>query len=279
MNKTIKIKGFEINNYKPFILIAGPCAMESEFLVMKTAEKIKEITYKLGIPYIFKSSFDKANRTSIDSFRGPGLDKGLKILEKVKRYFEIPVTTDIHLPEQAKPVAEIADLLQIPAFLCRQTDLIVAAAKTGKPVNIKKGQFLAPWDMKNVVDKLVKSGNTDVILTERGTFFGYNNLVVDMTSLVEMKKIGFPVIFDATHSVQKPGAKGKETGGNREYVEYLSKAAITIGISGIFLEVHPDPDNALSDGPNMIKLENLEKLLLQIKNIDMLIKNNDKNEM
>jgi 2-dehydro-3-deoxyphosphooctonate aldolase (KDO 8-P synthase) len=268
----VNIGNVRMGNNNPFVLIAGPCSMESEEIVMHTAENIKRITDKLNIPYIFKSSFDKANRTSMDSFRGPGLEKGLKLLNKVKEELGIPVTTDIHLPEQAETVGSVADLLQIPAFLCRQTDLIIAAAKTKKPVNVKKGQFLAPWDMKNVVNKMVESNNYNIMLTERGTSFGYNNLVVDMTGLIEMREIGYPIIFDATHSVQKPGGKGNFTGGNRRYAEYLSKAAIAVGIDGLFLEVHPNPDNALSDGLNMIKLSNLENFLKRIKLLDELIK-------
>ena len=247
-----------------FKLIAGPCVIESEENVMLVAKKIKEITDKLDIPFVFKSSFDKANRTSINSFRGPGLEEGLRILNKVKTELNLNVTTDIHEPYQAEEVAKVVDIIQIPAFLCRQTDLLVAAAKTGKTVNVKKAQFLAPWDMKNVVGKLEESGNTDIMLCERGTSFGYNNLVVDMTGLVEMKKFGYPVVFDATHSVQKPGGKGNCTGGNREYVEYLAKAAIAVGADAIFMEVHPDPDNALSDGPNMVKLDDMEELLTKL---------------
>lgn len=269
----IKIKEIEIGNDKPFVLIAGPCAIENENIVFETAEKIKEITTRLEIPYIFKSSFDKANRTSINSYRGPGIDKGLEVLSMVKEKYDLPITTDIHLPLQAKKVSEVVDLLQIPAFLCRQTDLIIAAAETGKPINIKKAQFLAPWDMKNVINKSVESGNDKVMVTERGTSFGYNNLVVDMTSLIEMKKFEHPVIFDATHSVQKPGGKGNATGGNREYVEYLAKAALSIGVAAIFMEVHPNPDKALSDGPNMVKLSDLERILKNLKEIDKLIKN------
>lgn len=250
-----------------FKLIAGPCVIESEENVMLVAKKIKEITDKLDIPFVFKSSFDKANRTSINSFRGPGLEEGLRILNKVKTELNLKVTTDIHEPYQAEEVAKVVDIIQIPAFLCRQTDLLVAAAKTGKTVNVKKAQFLAPWDMKNVVGKLEESGNTDIMLCERGTSFGYNNLVVDMTGLVEMKKFGYPVVFDATHSVQKPGGKGNCTGGNREYVEYLAKAAIAVGADAIFMEVHPDPDNALSDGPNMVKLDELEEILVKLKKV------------
>lgn len=256
-----------------FKLIAGPCVIESEENIMLVAKKIKEITDKLDIPFVFKSSFDKANRTSINSFRGPGLEEGLRILNKVKRELNLKVTTDIHEPYQAKEVAKVVDIIQIPAFLCRQTDLLVAAAKTGKTVNVKKAQFLAPWDMKNVVGKLEESGNRDIMLCERGTSFGYNNLVVDMTGLVEMKKFGYPVVFDATHSVQKPGGKGNCTGGNREYVEYLAKAAIAVGADAIFMEVHPDPDNALSDGPNMVKLDELEEILVKLKKVYQAVHN------
>ena len=256
-----------------FKLIAGPCVIESEENVMLVAKKIKEITDKLDIPFVFKSSFDKANRTSINSFRGPGLEEGLRILNKVKTELNLKVTTDIHEPYQAKEVAKVVDIIQIPAFLCRQTDLLVSAAKTGKTVNVKKAQFLAPWDMKNVVGKLEESGNRDIMLCERGTSFGYNNLVVDMTGLVEMKKFGYPVVFDATHSVQKPGGKGNCTGGNREYVEYLAKAAISVGADAIFMEVHPDPDNALSDGPNMVKLDELEEILVKLKKVYQAVHN------
>ena len=256
-----------------FKLIAGPCVIESEENVMLVAKKIKEITDKLDIPFVFKSSFDKANRTSINSFRGPGLEEGLRILNKVKTELNLKVTTDIHEPYQAEEVAKVVDIIQIPAFLCRQTDLLLAAAKTGKTVNVKKAQFLAPWDMKNVVGKLEESGNRDIMLCERGTSFGYNNLVVDMTGLVEMKKFGYPVVFDATHSVQKPGGKGNCTGGNREYVEYLAKAAIAVGADAIFMEVHPDPDNALSDGPNMVKLDELEEILVKLKKVYQAVHN------
>jgi len=256
-----------------FKLIAGPCVIESEENVMLVAKKIKEITDKLDIPFVFKSSFDKANRTSINSFRGPGLEEGLRILNKVKTELNLNVTTDIHEPYQAEEVAKVVDIIQIPAFLCRQTDLLVAAAKTGKTVNVKKAQFLAPWDMKNVVGKIEESGNRDIMLCERGTSFGYNNLVVDMTGLVEMKKFGYPVVFDATHSVQKPGGKGNCTGGNREYVEYLAKAAISVGADAIFMEVHPDPDNALSDGPNMVKLDELEEILVKLKKVYQAVHN------
>lgn len=244
--------------------IAGPCVIESEDLVMRTAEKLKEIAESLHVRLIFKSSFDKANRTSIRSFRGPGLQKGLAILQKVKDAFNLPVTTDIHEPEQAQPVAQVADILQIPAFLCRQTDLLAAAAKAGKTVNVKKAQFLAPWDMKNVVTKLERSGCQDIWLCERGTCFGYNNLVVDMMSIPEMKQFGYPVVFDATHSVQQPGGKGDVTGGRSEYVEVLAKAAMAAGADILFTEVHPDPGQALSDGPNMIRLDDLQPMMERI---------------
>ena len=247
-----------------FILIAGPCVIESEENVMLIAERIKGIAERLDLDYYFKASFDKANRTSIDSFRGPGIEKGLQILKKVKDKFDLKICTDIHEPWQASKVAEVADIIQIPAFLCRQTDLLVAAAKTGKLINVKKAQYLAPWDMRNVVRKLEESGNKNIMLCERGSVFGYNTLVVDMTGIVEMKKLGYPVVMDATHSVQKPGGKGNATGGNREYVEPLAKAAVAAGADALFFEVHPDPDHALSDGPNMVKLDEFEELLKRV---------------
>lgn len=272
MSKIIQVKDIKIGGGNPFVLIAGPCAIESEKLVIETASKLKEITESLDIPFIFKSSYDKANRTSIDSPRGVGLKEGLRILRKVKDELNLPIITDVHLPSQVAEVAEVADIIQIPAFLCRQTDLLEAAALSNRPLNVKKGQFLAPWDMNNIIEKIEKFGNDKILLCERGTTFGYNNLVVDMTGLVEMKKMGNPVIFDVTHSVQKPGGKGKSTGGNREYVEYLCRAGIAINIDGIFLETHPDPDNAFSDGPNMIKLGRMKNLLEEIKYIDSYIK-------
>ena len=250
-----------------FSLIAGPCVIESEEMVLSIAEQMKDITDKLGIPYTFKVSFDKANRTSISGFRGPGIEEGLRILQKVKDTYNLPICTDIHEPWQAEKVAEVCDILQIPAFLCRQTDLLVAAAKTGKCINIKKAQFLAPWDMKNCVEKVRQSGNNNVMLCERGTTFGYNTLVVDMTGLRVMKDMGVPVIFDATHSVQKPGGNGTSTGGNRQYVEYLAKAAVSVGVDGLFMETHPDPDNAKSDGPNMVPLGEMEELLKKLQRV------------
>lgn len=247
-----------------FKLIAGPCVIESEENVMEIAGKIKEIAERLDLDYYFKASFDKANRTSIKSYRGPGIDEGLRILKKVKDTYGLKICTDIHEPWQAEKAAEVCDIIQIPAFLCRQTDLLVAAAKTGKLINVKKAQFLAPWDMKNVVNKLEEAGNSNIMLCERGTSFGYNTLVVDMTGIVEMKKFGYPVVFDATHSVQKPGGKGTATGGNRDNVEPLAKAAVAAGADALFFEVHPDPDHAKSDGPNMVKLEEFEGLLKRV---------------
>lgn len=261
--KTMKI-GNVLLNQNMFTLIAGPCVIESETQIMEVAKKMKEITGRQGIPFIFKSSFDKANRTSVHSYRGPGIQEGLQILKKVKDELGVPVVTDIHEPYQAEIVAEVVDMIQIPAFLCRQTDLLAAAALTGLPVNIKKAQFLSAKDMKNVITKVEASGNEKVLLCERGNTFGYNNLVVDMTSIIEMKKFGYPVVFDATHSVQKPGGHQTSTGGNREYVEHLAKAALAVGADALFMEVHKDPDNAKSDGPNMVKLDEVEVMLQKL---------------
>lgn len=271
-NITLSTGNIKIGSKEPFILVSGPCAIESYDLTMKIANNLKEVTEKVKVPLIFKASFDKANRTSINSFRGLGIEEGLKVLDEVKRNYNLPIITDIHLPEQAKEVAQVVDIIQIPAFLCRQTDLLIAAANTGRLINIKKAQFLASRDMENVVNK-ISTINNQILLTERGTCFGYNNLVVDMTGMIEMKKIGYPVIFDGTHSVQKPGGNGTCTGGNREYVKDLCRAAISIGIAGLFIETHPDPDNALSDGPNMVKLSDMEDLLKQVKYIDEYVKN------
>lgn len=246
------------------ILIAGPCVIESEDLAFQIAGHMKDIATKYGLDYYYKASFDKANRTALSSYRGPGIERGLEILLKVKKDYDLRICTDIHEPWQAEKAAEIADIIQIPAFLCRQTDLLVAAARTGRIINIKKAQFMAPWDMKNVIEKVWKSGNDRIMLSERGTSFGYNNLVVDMTSIIEMKKNGVPVIFDATHSVQKPGGNGTSTGGNREYVEYLAKAAVAAGADGLFMEVHPEPEKALSDGANSIRLEDVEQMIQRI---------------
>ncbi len=256
-----------IGEGQPLALIGGPCVIESESSTLKMAEEIRKVCDRLGVPFIFKSSFDKANRTSIHSFRGQPIERGLSILQRVKDEIGVPVLTDIHLPQQAAIAAEVVDILQIPAFLCRQTDLLLAAAATGKTVNVKKGQFLAPWDMKNVVTKLEESGHHKIMLTERGTSFGYNTLVVDFRSLPQMRALGYPVVFDATHSVQMPGGQGNKSGGQREFVPYLARAAAAIGIDALFMEIHEDPDNALSDGPNMIPLAKLETVLRPIINV------------
>ncbi len=250
-----------------FNLIAGPCVIETEELVMQIAEQMKAVTDELGIPYTFKASFDKANRTSFDSFRGPGIDEGLRILQKVKDSYGLAICTDIHEAWQAEKVAEVCDIIQIPAFLCRQTDLLVAAAHTGKTVHIKKAQFMAPWDMAGCVDKVRRAGNNNIIITERGTSFGFNNLVVDMTGLLEMKKLGVPVYFDATHSVQKPSGNGTSSSGNREYAEHLARAAVAVGVDGLFIETHPDPETAKSDSAVMIPLLRMKPLLLQLQKI------------
>ena len=269
--RNIKLGNFVIGADKLTIL-AGPCAIESQEILDVTAEKLKLITEKLGINYVFKSSFDKANRSSIDSFRGPGLEKGLEMLQKVKEKFDLPIVTDIHIPEQAKIVAEVADIIQIPAFLCRQTDLLVTAAKIGKIVNIKKGQFLAPEQMKSLVKKVEDSGNNNIMLTDRGTSFGYNNLVVDFRAIPIMKKFGYPVVFDATHSVQLPGANGTSSGGDRRFVPTLAKAAMASGADVLFFEIHPNPDKALCDGANMLSLDNCESLFKTCKDIFELVR-------
>ncbi len=243
------------------IVIAGPCVMESKELLFSVAEKLVPISQRLGVQLYFKASFDKANRTSVHSFRGPGIEQGMEWMQAVKEEFNIPVVTDIHEPWQAEIAAKVCDMLQIPAFLCRQTDLLLAAGQTGRIINVKKAQFLAPWDMKNVVGKIESTGNNRILLCERGTMFGYNRLIVDMTGIMEMKKFGYPVVFDATHSVQRPGGDGSSTGGNRAYVEPLAKAAVAAGADALFFEVHPDPDNAKSDGPNMVRLDEFEGLL------------------
>jgi len=263
---------FDIGGNNRFVLIAGPCVIETEEMTMNVARTLKEICLELGIHLIFKSSFDKANRSSVKSPRGVGLERGLQILKNVKTEFDLPIITDVHETWQCAEVAKVADMLQIPAFLSRQTDLLVAAAKTGKIVNVKKGQFMAPWDMKNVIDKLRDAGNENILLCERGSSFGYNNLVVDMTGLVEMRNYGFPIVFDATHSVQKPGGQGTSTGGNREMVPHLMHAALAVGVDAIFAEVHPDPDHAFSDGPNQIYLSDIKEILQQAIAIDNITK-------
>ncbi len=267
---TVKIRDFEIGAGNPLALLAGPCVLEGLERSLYIGREIKAITQRLGIPYVFKASFDKANRSAFNSFRGPGLEKGLEILAQIKKELDVPVITDIHTEAQAKPAAEVVDILQIPAFLCRQTDLVYQAALTGKPVNVKKGQFLSPKDMRNVVDKILEGGNSNIMLTERGASFGYNNLVVDMRSFPIMRSFGYPVVFDATHSVQIPGGLGTASSGNREYVEYLTRAAVGAGVDALFMEVHDNPEEALSDGPNMVYLDKLEDLLkdaLSIYNI------------
>ena len=268
----MKIHNIYISNDLPFILIAGPCAIEGLDHALFHAEKIKSICNELHIPLIYKSSFDKANRTSLESERGVGIEEGLKILEKVKFTFDLPVITDVHENIHCSIVSEIVDVIQIPAFLCRQTDLLISAAKTGCAINIKKGQFLAPWDIHEVVKKVEISGNKKILITERGTSFGYNTLVSDMRSIPEMATTGYPVIFDATHSVQTPAGKGSSSGGERKYVETLSKAAIAVGVAGLFIETHQDPESALSDGPNMIPQEHLKSLLILLKRYDEITK-------
>lgn len=267
----IKLNNFEIGSDKLTIL-AGPCAIESMDILKQTAETLKAVTEELGINYVFKSSFDKANRSSINSYRGVGMEKGLEMLSKIKSEFEVPIVTDIHLPEQAAPVAEVADILQIPAFLCRQTDLLVAAAKTGKIINIKKGQFLAPQQMKSLVKKVEDSGNQRIMLTDRGVSFGYNNLVVDYRAIPIMKEFGYPVVFDATHSVQMPGSNGDSTGGDRRFVPTLANAAMAAGADVLFFEIHPNPDEALCDGANMLALSDAEKVFKKCKAIFDLVR-------
>ena len=271
-NKIINCNGIKISNKDTFTLIAGPCQLESEQHSMDMAGKIKEIADKFSIGFIYKTSFDKANRTSLKGKRGAGLEKSLPIFDKIKKDLKISVLTDIHNEEQCLAVSNHVDILQIPAFLCRQTDLLIAAAKTKKIINVKKGQFLAPWDMTNVTKKISDSGNSNILVTERGASFGYNTLVSDMRSLPIMSKLGYPVIFDATHSVQQPGGMGDKSGGQREFVEYLARAAVAVGVAGVFIETHQDPDNAPSDGPNMLPINKLEQLLNQLFEIDKLVK-------
>ena len=268
----MKLCGFDIGPYRPFFLIAGPCVVESEQLQVDTAGTLKEITGRLGIPFIFKSSFDKANRSSGKSFRGPGMEEGLRVLSEVKRQLGLPLITDVHEYTPMDEVAAVVDVLQTPAFLCRQTDFIQKVARAGKPVNVKKGQFLAPWDMKHVVQKAFDVGNHDIMVCERGASFGYNNLVSDMRSLVVMRETGCPVVFDATHSVQLPGGQGASSGGQREFVPALSRAAIAVGVAGVFMETHPDPDNAMSDGPNAWPLGQMEGLLETLLELDRIAK-------
>ncbi|HEY1270275.1 MAG TPA: 3-deoxy-8-phosphooctulonate synthase [Candidatus Binatia bacterium] len=270
--KTVKIGGFQIGGGKPLALIAGPCVIESADAAQRHAAALKQIADRVGMPFVFKSSYDKANRTSLESFRGPGIDEGLKILAQVRRDIGVPVLTDVHDIDQVAAAADAVDVLQIPAFLCRQTDFVLAVGGAGKVVNIKKGQFLAPWDVKNIVEKVVSTGNEQVTVTERGASFGYNNLVSDMRSLVVLGDLGYPVVFDATHSLQQPGGLGKASGGERRYIPALARAAAAVGIDALFMEVHEDPDRALSDGPNSLALADLEALLKRVKEIDGLVK-------
>ncbi len=268
----MKLCGFDVGLDQPLFLIAGPCVIESRQLALETAGALKEITARLGIPFIYKSSFDKANRTSSKSFRGPGLEEGLRILEEVRQTIGVPVLTDVHEDTPLGEVAAVVDVLQTPAFLCRQTNFIQNVASQGKPVNIKKGQFLAPWDMKNVVEKARETGNPSIMVCERGASFGYNNLVSDMRALAVMRDTGCPVVFDATHSVQLPGGQGASSGGQREFVPVLARAAVAAGVAGLFMETHPDPDKALSDGPNAWPLGRMEELLETLKEIDATVK-------
>ncbi|AGS39894.1 MULTISPECIES: 3-deoxy-8-phosphooctulonate synthase [Cycloclasticus] len=268
----MKLCGFNVGIDQPFFLIAGTCVVESEQMTIDTAGQLKEITDELGIPFIYKSSFDKANRSSIDGFRGPGIEEGLRVLQLVKDQLNLPVITDVHEDTPMDEVASVVDVLQTPAFLCRQTNYITKVAATGLPVNIKKGQFLAPWDMKHVVDKARSTGNQNIMVCERGASFGYNNLVSDMRSLAVMRETNAPVVFDATHSVQLPGGQGSSSGGQREFVPTLARAAMAAGVSGVFMETHPDPDKALSDGPNSVPLEKMKALLSIMKTIDDAVK-------
>ncbi|HEX2279909.1 MAG TPA: 3-deoxy-8-phosphooctulonate synthase [Candidatus Tectomicrobia bacterium] len=269
---TVRIGSITIGDGHPLVLIGGPCATEGEAFMLDVATRLRDITAKAGVPFIFKSSYDKANRLSIRSYRGPGLSEGLEILQKIKDVVGVPVLSDVHAVEEVEPAAAVLDVLQIPAFLCRQTDLVVAAAQTGKPVNVKKGQFLAPWDAKNIVEKVRSVGNDQVLLTERGASFGYNYLVSDMRSLVVMRSFDVPVVFDATHSVQLPGGAGTASGGQREFVPHLARAAVATGCDALFMEIHPDPDHAPSDGPNMLRLDDLPALLAQVTQIDRIVR-------
>jgi 2-dehydro-3-deoxyphosphooctonate aldolase (KDO 8-P synthase) len=270
--KLVGVGNFEIGAGRPLAVIAGPCVIENRESALRHASLLKEAADRVGVPYIFKSSYDKANRSSATSFRGPGLEKGLEILAEIKRKVGVPILTDVHESEQVTAVQQVADVLQIPAFLCRQTDFVIAVANSGKVINVKKGQFLAPWDIGNVVDKIVSTGNDQVLLTERGVSFGYNNLVSDMRSLVVMRELGYPVIFDATHSLQLPGGRGHASGGERKYIPALARAAVAAGVDAVFMEVHEDPDQALSDGPNSLPLKDFEKLIGAVKQIDEMVK-------
>lgn len=269
---TVKVADYQVGQGHPLLLMAGPCVLEGYERSLMIGKRVKEICEELHIPYVFKASFDKANRSSYSSFRGPGIEEGLKILAQIKADLNVPIVTDIHEPWQAEKAAEVADILQIPAFLCRQTDLVYTAAKTGKTINVKKGQFLAPWDMKNVIKKVEEAGNNNIMLTERGASFGYNTLVTDMRGLAVMRELGYPVVMDATHSVQIPGGQGTSSGGQSQYVPHMARAAAAVGIDALFLEVHDNPAEALSDGPNMVQLDNLKKLLQDVIAIDKIVR-------
>ncbi len=270
--KEVRVNGIRIGSSNPLLLVAGPCVIESERECYNTAKRLKEITAELNIPFIFKSSYDKANRTSIDSPRGPGLKKGLKILKRIKESLSLPILSDVHSEGEIREASKVLDVIQIPAFLCRQTDFVVAVARTKRVVNVKKGQFLSPWDTKNIIKKIETTGNKNILITERGFSFGYNNLVADMRSIPIIRRFGYPVVFDATHSVQLPGGAGTASGGQREFVAHLARAAAAVGCDGIFMEVHHCPDKALCDGPNMISLDNLFLILKQLKEIDNLVR-------
>ncbi|MEK7210632.1 MAG: 3-deoxy-8-phosphooctulonate synthase [Candidatus Binatota bacterium] len=270
--KIIRVGGFEIGAGKPLALIAGPCVIEGRDSALRHASYLKEVAERVGIPFIYKSSYDKANRTSLGSYRGPGIEEGLKILAQVKKEIGVPILTDVHEKEQVALAKEDVDILQIPAFLCRQTDFVIAVAKSKRIVNVKKGQFLAPWDLRNVVEKILSTGNEQIMLTERGVSFGYNNLVADMRSLVVLREFGYPVVFDATHSLQLPGGLGKASGGERKFIPALARAGVAVGVDALFMEVHEDPDHALSDGPNSLPLKEVEGLLKMVKEIDGQIK-------
>jgi 2-dehydro-3-deoxyphosphooctonate aldolase (KDO 8-P synthase) len=270
--REVRIGNIKIGGQNPLAFIAGPCVIESEEITLSIAAKLKKYSDELNIPFIFKSSYDKANRTSVNSYRGPGFDNGIKILRRLKEKLEVLVLSDIHSAEEAEKAADVLDVIQIPAFLCRQTDIIVAAAKTGRPVNIKKGQFLAPWDVKNIIDKALSTGNESIMITERGESFGYNNLVVDMRSIPVMRGFGYPVIYDATHSVQLPGGQGSCSGGQREFIEPLARAAVAAGCDAVFMEVHENPDKALCDGPNMLDLEGFFDLAKKLVELNRLVK-------
>ena len=270
--KLIQVGNVSIGGDGPLAVIAGPCVIESKESALRHAAALKQCADRVGVPYIFKASYDKANRSSADSFRGPGLEKGLAILAEVKAKIGVPLLTDVHEAAQVAAVKEVADILQIPAFLCRQTDFVAAVAQSGRVVNVKKGQFLAPWDMRNVIDKILATGNQQILVTERGASFGYNNLVSDMRSLVVMREMGYPVVFDATHSLQLPGGLGTASGGERKYIPALARAGVATGIDALFMEVHENPDQALSDGPNSLALVNFEALISKVKEIDALVK-------